>query len=570
MRALLAIVAALAAALAWAGVADQRPLTVKDGEFVSERGYVSSNSCRECHVEKYDTWHKSYHRTMSQRVTPESVLADFDGVTLDNGGEEWRVGREGSAFFTTTPDGVRRPIVQSTGSHHYQLYWYASGEGRELNMLPFVWLIEEARWVPRVSVFVVPPDHAQQKLVWNYQCLPCHSTDGRPTYLPREDGPAVADSRVAELGIACEACHGPGREHIDSEAPMVHPKRLEPPRAAQVCGQCHSVNTPYVRKAWADWLLDGAIYRAGDELTDSRYLVRRETLSESPLIQDWIRENPDTLDQWFWEDGEIRVTGREYTALSASGCFSGGELSCLNCHSPHAPDPNDQLIIVPGRDEPCLGCHAPDDYADGKHTRHAAGSPGARCMNCHMPHTSYGLLKAVRSHSITSPSVSSDLEVGRPNACNLCHLDRTLAWTADRLEKWYGQPRPSIEGDQAEVAAGPLGLLTADAARRALWAWHMGWEPAQQASGTDWAAPFLATTFDDPYAVVRYIAARSLRTLQGPFEYDFIGSQAARRAAADAALAGWAPSPTQAPEIPLERIAELLSRRDDRPVKLAE
>ena len=48
-----------------------------------------------------------------------------------------------------------------------------------------------------------------------------------------------------------------------------------------------------------------------------------------------------------------------------------------------------------------------------------------------MTATTYGLVKAIRSHLIDSPTVESSLTTGRPNACNLCHLDRTLDWTAD-------------------------------------------------------------------------------------------------------------------------------------------
>lgn len=41
-----------------------------------------------------------------------------------------------------------------------------------------------------------------------------------------------------------------------------------------------------------------------------------------------------------------------------------------------------------------------------------------------MPNTIYGMLKASRSHELTSPHVAAQLETGRTNACNLCRLDR--------------------------------------------------------------------------------------------------------------------------------------------------
>ena len=44
-------------------------------------GYVSSETCRACHPSQYASWHGSYHRTMTQIATPETIAASFDGVT---------------------------------------------------------------------------------------------------------------------------------------------------------------------------------------------------------------------------------------------------------------------------------------------------------------------------------------------------------------------------------------------------------------------------------------------------------------------------------------------------------
>ena len=87
------------------------------------------------------------------------------------------------------------------------------------------------------------------------------------------------------------------------------------------------------------------------------------------------------------------------------------------------------------------------------HTRHGADSAGSSCYNCHMPYTTYGLLKTIRSHTIGSPTVKESVESGRPNACNLCHLDKTLAWTGDALARWYGTPAVALNEDERSVAA---------------------------------------------------------------------------------------------------------------------
>ena len=49
-----------------------------------------------------------------------------------------------------------------------------------------------------------------------------------------------------------------------------------------------------------------------------------------------------------------------------------------------------------------------------------------------------------RSHRISSPNEPQILATGMPNACNLCHLDKSLAWTRDALAKdWNRTPQLS-------------------------------------------------------------------------------------------------------------------------------
>jgi hypothetical protein len=231
----------------------------------------------------------------------------------------------------------------------------------------------------------------------------------------------------------------------------------------------------------------------------------------------------------FWSDGMIRATGREYNALIESPCYARATdpshtMTCFTCHTMHKPadDPrplrewaDDQLAPGATGDAVCAQCH----QTPTAHSHHRAGSSGSACQNCHMPHTTYGLLKTIRSHQISSPSVETTIDTGRPNACNLCHLDKTLGWTADRLAEWYGISRPALGDDEQSVAASVLWLLKGDAGQRAIVAQAMGWRPAQDASGAGWLAPYLALTQKDQYDAVRLIASRSAKTLP-PFNRD--------------------------------------------------
>jgi hypothetical protein len=162
-----------------------------------------------------------------------------------------------------------------------------------------------------------------------------------------------------------------------------------------------------------------------------------------------------------------------------------------------------------------------------------------------MPKTSYALRTAIRSHRVASPG--SPATAGEPSACNLCHLDRSRAWTERILTKWRGGADASAVGP--EVPASAEGLLTRDAAERVLWADALGDGEALAASGSDWEGPLLAYAAEhDPYAVVRYVAARSGRK---------VSAARATRSPGDA-------------KIGQDAIVALARDRDDREIVVAE
>ena len=95
--------------------------------------------------------------------------------------------------------------------------------------------------------------------------------------------------------------------------------------------------------------------------------------------------------------------------------------------------------------------------------------------------------------------------------------------------------------EEHEIASSVLSVLKGDAGQRAIAGWHFGWGPAQEASGTDWMAPYLAELMTDSYDVVRYIGYHSLTELReyGDFEYDFVGPEEARERKSQRALQIW-------------------------------
>ncbi|MCA1663485.1 MAG: cytochrome c3 family protein, partial [Myxococcales bacterium] len=565
-------------------------------------GYATSDRCEACHPSQYHSWHRGYHRTMTQYASPATVRGDFSDVELTGGGYDVRLFRRGDDFMVDMvdplwqyevdfgqrdppppgqpPPRVERAVSMVTGSHHMQAYWVPSNVGNGQLSVPFTYLFDDRRWVPRGEVFLHPPDGRHQEQVWNVSCITCHTTAGQPRALV---GGKEVQSRVAEMGIACEACHGPAEEHIAAnqnpfrrywlhvrgagDPTIVNPRRLDARRANEVCGQCHSLTD------LGDdiYLGEGKSYVAGDELEKSQPLLRQ--LHPTPALAKHIQQDPAYLRGYFWADGTIRVSSRDYSGLVESKCNGGGKLSCISCHSLHQSDPVNLLAKDMQSDAACLQCHAAVGKDVAAHTHHRADSSGSRCYNCHMPYTVYGLLKAIRNHRIDSPHVTGRAGGNeRPNACNLCHVDRSLGWTAGRLAEWYQSPAPS--GLVDETPAAITWLLSGDAVLRAVAAWQFGWQASQQAAPAAASVPYLVAALGDPYAAVRYVAGHALAKIDpAAAEYDYLAAVDERRRAAEKILQRWRDKNAAAArdEAAIDaRIRSLIDKRDDSPVRAME
>ena len=521
-----------------------------------EPDFVTSDSCRSCHPGNYASWHASFHRTMTQVARPENFAADLNGVELNDGTTAFRVERGEKAYFVRSKPidapasayGKPHEIVLLTGSHHLQIFWTETGdsrEGRTLGQFPFAYMIAEKKFTPMVQTFLVPPGHAAvySKGDWNNGCINCHVTQGRGRFVAG----SKFDSQAVEFGISCEACHSGGREHVERnrnplrrfslhlsgkpDPTIANPSRMDGPAAALVCGQCHSIWAFDNAAANITWDKSGGKYRPGAKQLDLRWVVQPTGTDHPEARKELFQLDKYYVGDRFWPDGMVRVTGREYNGTEASPCFKGGKFSCISCHERHPTDTSAasleewrttrQMAPKMETNEACYQCHADKRVKLAAHTHHAPESSGSSCYNCHMPHTTYGLLRSIRAHQISSPSVKTNLETGRPNACNLCHLDQTLAWTAGKLNEWYNQPVPALGPDDQELSAAVQLLLKGDAGQRMLIAWSMGWAPAQKASGNEWFYPFLIFELNDPYAAVRFGAWKALQTLPGFANYEF-------------------------------------------------
>ena len=576
-------------------------------------GYVTADRCAACHPDQYHSWHQSFHRTMTQIARPDTVRGNFENARFELEGKTYRLERRGAEFwaelpnpewvfnqetrFLGEPPQVWRRVGMLTGSHHMQVYWIPTDTNLPTNLqlpFPFAYLFDDQKWVPLNDTFLRDPNLHSGQGVWNMICIDCHATAGQ-SKLNRQNG--LMDTRVGEFGIACEACHGPGAEHVRAnsnparryllhqggkgDTTIVNPARLATKAASQVCGRCHGIT----------WIANGIDFRENG----SRFSPGLDLNSITPVVQPTrraemrrdivaaIQQKPNFLRERFWPDGMVRVSGRDLNGLIESPCYKKGELSCLSCHSMHKSDPVNQVAAGMESNEACFQCHKTFRANLAAHTHHAPDSSGSLCYNCHMARTTYGLLKAIRNHYIENPSAEVSARTGRPNGCNLCHLDRSLGWTDQHLSAWFGTKPATLTEEERSVSAIVLWSLRGDAGQRALAAWHLGWAPALKASGEKWEAPYLAQLLVDPYSAVRCIASHSLAHLPGfgDFVSDFEAKPEEREQTRERALTRWrkggVPDRTGLElltgadgKLQLDRVAELLTKRDNTSMDLQE
>lgn len=507
------------------------PLIHRDDDF------VGSDTCRSCHFDHYDSWERTYHRTMTQRPTPEVVRGMFDGRELSYAGQTALVSREADRFYFDVPSKTGRRVAEvalAVGSRRYQQYFerIEHEEGFAFRRLPFLWHIGERRWLPLNSVFLGPDnaDWNRTRARWNDNCVFCHNTGPRPgeTIRVSSDGERQFNSEVAELGIACESCHGPGRAHTESMRDpldryatflgrrqvegIVNPAELSPEREVAVCGQCHGQRLPTDRGHLVDWLTTGPTYRSGDRLEDHVVPIRRTTPSPADRLPELFRLR-------FWEDGTPRLSAYEYQGITMSRCYTEGELKCGSCHTMHSGDPAGMIEPEMRGDAACTSCHQDIARDAPAHSGHKAESSGSRCLECHMPRIVYGILEVHRSHRIENPDPARDAESGRPNACTLCHLERSPLWAARESRRIWGdayrEPLARLDGAPLDLPDSIASMFAGDAVQRVVYAFAAGRSDSPlSAAEKDTLRIALAISTGDGYPSVRWTARRSLLALE--------------------------------------------------------
>lgn len=481
--------------------------------------YVGPAVCAECHPDKAAGWRGTLHRSMNRLVGegPEVLLGDFSGVRLEYAGGAAVFRQEGSGPLVSFERGgaeVRRfRVTRTIGWRYLQEYVGIQVRGPERPdhpiyateiRLPFGYWRRARRWVHqqyydswfgpeyRADGEVADDPYEVDATPWASRCAWCHNTYPFELRAVRADENQIGQGleqfvrlRESELdpggqrriagqnllptgslvtvGISCESCHLGGREHaieggpirFDPVSPALEPRpgapviargRRDPLVVNTICAQCHSTPTP-------------------------RYPGGGAT-----------RNSSEALD------------------LAAGACMSA--IRCTDCHDPHTAGPGAGAPDDPRQLAACTSCHPAlaDPAVARAHSGHS--SEAASCLDCHMPRVVQGVSDMVRTHRISSPTGREDLVAGAPNACNLCHLDRSVAWTLRELDARFGAAVAPLAvdlvidryGGDLDAPLGEVWLASADPVVRIAAA------AAFARAGDRRALPRLLDTLDDPVA----------------------------------------------------------------------
>jgi predicted CXXCH cytochrome family protein len=515
----------------------------------ADENYLDSQKCLACHTDHFTSWRQTHHSRMTQEARPETVQGDFTGDnSFEYLGVKAKMERRGDRFTMSLnfPDGRRQlyAIDRTIGSRRIEQY--ISRQGDQYVRLPLAYDLMNRRWMSLNGSFFYPDsdNYFQHQAVWDQNCVFCHNVKAQPQMDTKVRG--KFDTEVAELGIACGACHGAAATHAeaasspftrewwrmtDAETHIVNPKKLTGERSMMICGHCHGQRVPQPMERIQEILTKGDPFNAGDDLAKFYRPVTRET-----------KIGEFAFASRFWQNGSPRLTAYEYQGILRSACFQKGDhanrINCLSCHSMHEGDIKGQIKPENRTDKACLACH--QEFAQpaklAAHTGHKADSTGSRCYDCHMPRVVYGVMTFHRTHDITIPDASLTASQLVPNACNQCHLDKSVNWAIAESKRLWPRRFANTETSSDEIFNQPEGLralFAGDALTRAMAAEALGGGGTMKVDA-NWATPFLIEALNDNYPIVRFFAANSLMlTGQKLPKPDYLATESARLSAVE-------------------------------------
>lgn len=422
--------------------------------------YVDNQKCLSCHRAQADQWQGSHHAKAMALPTAQTVLGNFANAEFRHQGVTTRFFRKGDKFFIRTdgPDGKLADfeVAYTFGVAPLQQYLIALPGGR-FQAFQVAWDDVKKRWFRLQPQEKAP---AGDVLHWtghyqtaNTMCIECHTTGFEKRY---DAATGTFDSRWKEVNVSCQACHGPGGQHV--EWAQQRERGVDMPDVAGV-----------------RFGLSGATKGANAQLQVDGCAAchsRRSRLTGTPV------PGQPRLDHYLplqLTQGHFHPDGQQLDEVFVDASFRQSKMyqagvACTACHNPHSGK-----LVLQGN-AVCLQCHTPagnakfpaakGEYDSPAHHHHPQDSAGAQCVACHMPSRTYMQIQSRPDHSLRIPRPDLTVKIGTPNACNGCHDRKSAAWAADAVRSWGGKSQAAphygevFAAFQAGAPDAALGLAT--------------------------------------------------------------------------------------------------------------
>ena len=402
------VVALVLAGLMFGACTAEQPVNM-DAILTQPKAYVGSDTCKQCHLEHYDSWKMTLHSRMLQdaKANKDAIIVPIDEKRIreDLAKLEDKLKVPSAEIYVPKED----EILYTIGSQWKQRY-LVKKEG-VLYISPIQYNADTHRWVNY-------HEKDWDKRPWLLKCGGCHST-----------GADLEKQTFKETGVACEACHGQGSWHaalpktavFEKRETIVNPAKLTMGVAVQICGSCHNRGKSTQVKG-GGWPIG---YKPGKAL---EAFYKSTSFAAGDVKHVYANEFSK---------------GHHQQYIDWSNSIHADEgVTCTSCHYVH------QMGIAPTRSQTiaagskqCLQCHEMINNNMG-HSIHSF----ANCVGCHMPRIAKSAESGdIRSHVFTALLPSDTLKNPVvPNSCQACHKhkDDDVKELQEDWEKLAQLPKP--------------------------------------------------------------------------------------------------------------------------------
>jgi predicted CXXCH cytochrome family protein len=422
--------------------------------------YVGRQVCKECHLKQYELFIGSDHDLAMDEASAETVLGNFNNHAFEHHGVTSRFYKRKKEFYVNTEggDGALQEfkIKYVFGIRPLQQYVVEFPNGR-FQMLPICWdtrLLKDGgqRWFHIYDQEHIPHNDqlhwTRMAHNWNYMCSECHSTNVKKQYDYKRE---MYSTTWSEIDVSCEACHGPGSEHVDwAEAAENGLKSNVRGYLGLAMRLKDADNATWILRDTKKGTAERTSPRTNRQLVDmcGRCHARRSIISEHFVHGKSLLDthHPSFLQEsLYFSDGQIQDEVYVFGSFLQSKMYTAGVV-CSDCHEPHSGK-----VFVDGN-ALCYRCHAPSKFGVRQHHFHDPEKTGGLCVECHMPERTYMVIDPRRDHSMRNPRPDLSDKLETPNACIKCHADKSNRWAAGYTKKWYGDKKAMHFGEVFHAA----------------------------------------------------------------------------------------------------------------------